>query len=587
MPVTLFQFIQIFLIIISFIIQYYWFYEHTSPYELMTTIMNAFNIKYDSRNINDNEKFDSRDNATNDDDNKSEIKTKYKSNIKNMLLSDLMVNDLEKTYQYFEYSQYKSKESVYLQFWMLFFESLSNNYYFQTKNPENKQLFMSKDEMIETDVFRNNVYQKECLFISTQNIFNKYKPNGIDSGTKYVNGLFNLGSIMNEIDKNSLYESPYINWINKKIKKLDNNKNKNNIMTQEYVLNRLNKETMVINNAGLMFKSIAFLERILMKTLYIPINTNVYVSGLRDNKIEFSSKIHSDRQDIFIIQTQGYKRWQIWEPIIKNPRFEQIRGKDEDIVYDSELVNSELLIDAVLYPGDILYIPRGYLHQVTMINDNTTELDTINAYSIHLSIGLELDTLGFNIESFMFCSMGIAYKDIFKTMEFQDDGEKFQTMTEQKQSLTYISIWLWKWTFMNTDSRDVFPFFSFSYIQNNMDQTRYNNTYKKQQFNQFYDKILNLILEFKNMYSATDDVEQSMKDIIPNVSIDHIKTAHTIFYDSMDKLMKLFMSKESFINADEYSDVVDRQEKYEEMMVEYIVNTYEKCGVPVDLKKET
>ena len=53
---------------------------------------------------------------------------------------------------------------------------------------------------------------------------------------------------------------------------------------------------------------------------FIPVNTNAYISGKRGpgSNEQYSSTVHNDRQDIFIIQTQGQKR-QVWEPSIKIP----------------------------------------------------------------------------------------------------------------------------------------------------------------------------------------------------------------------------------------------------------------------------
>ena len=99
-------------------------------------------------------------------------------------------------------------------------------------------------------------------------------------------------------------------------------KKQNKLLSPDYLSFKLSTDTLVINNAGLIFKNVALLESIIMNTMLIPVNTNAYISGKRGTNEQYSSTVHNDRQDIFIIQTQGKKRWQVWEPPIKNPRFE-------------------------------------------------------------------------------------------------------------------------------------------------------------------------------------------------------------------------------------------------------------------------
>ena len=80
---------------------------------------------------------------------------------------------------------------------------------------------------------------------------------------------------------------------------------------------------------------------------------------------------HSDFQCALMVQMEGRKRWRLWKlPDIWLPvRYRHIRGRDE-----GDLVNMEWLgepyMDVILYPGDVLYVPRGCIHLTSTVNEN-------------------------------------------------------------------------------------------------------------------------------------------------------------------------------------------------------------------------
>ena len=218
-----------------------------------------------------------------------------------------------------------------------------------------------------------------------------------------------------------------------------------------------------------------------------------------------------------------------------------------------------------------MYIPRGYLHKVTTVE---SLYDDENAYSVHLSIGLEVDTLGFTIESFMFCSMGIALED-------EDKMEKFQR-------LTWLSGYLWQWTFMKEETRRIFPFFESEYLlqriaENQDDETLIDELQKFQK--KLYEETSDLIEQFEIALNHTKGVktEELEQNAVPEVSISDIKTAHNIFHGGLERLRRLFMAKMSLLKDSEFEDVLDRNSKFDELMVEEITNVYKKCGVPFDI----
>jgi bifunctional lysine-specific demethylase and histidyl-hydroxylase NO66 len=82
---------------------------------------------------------------------------------------------------------------------------------------------------------------------------------------------------------------------------------------------------------------------------------------------------HHDTHDVFVLQVAGRKRWQVHTPVVTLPTSRQSRV-GADLVPDGQ----PALIDTELLPGDVLYLPRGYVHAA----------QTTDSASVHLTIGL-------------------------------------------------------------------------------------------------------------------------------------------------------------------------------------------------------
>jgi hypothetical protein len=85
---------------------------------------------------------------------------------------------------------------------------------------------------------------------------------------------------------------------------------------------------------------------------------------------------HYDVHDVFVLQVAGEKHWTIHEPVLRDPlRTQPWADRAADVAAAAE---SEPVIDAVLRPGDALYLPRGYLHSARALGE----------ISAHLTIGI-------------------------------------------------------------------------------------------------------------------------------------------------------------------------------------------------------
>lgn len=82
---------------------------------------------------------------------------------------------------------------------------------------------------------------------------------------------------------------------------------------------------------------------------------------------------HYDAVEIFVLQLHGSKRWRVYEPQIELPHVALLSPK----VRTQEL---NLLLDIEMQPGDMLYVPRGFIHDVC---------GSKNDIAMHMTISVE------------------------------------------------------------------------------------------------------------------------------------------------------------------------------------------------------
>ncbi|KAL3154061.1 hypothetical protein ABBQ32_013606 [Trebouxia sp. C0010 RCD-2024] len=81
---------------------------------------------------------------------------------------------------------------------------------------------------------------------------------------------------------------------------------------------------------------------------------------------------HWDDIDAFVLQVEGSKRWRLYAPQNKTDLLPLDSSRD---LRDEEL--GKLLLEVVLQPGDLLYMPRGCIHQAQALPQ---------AHSLHLTV---------------------------------------------------------------------------------------------------------------------------------------------------------------------------------------------------------
>jgi bifunctional lysine-specific demethylase and histidyl-hydroxylase NO66 len=107
-----------------------------------------------------------------------------------------------------------------------------------------------------------------------------------------------------------------------------------------------------------------------------PVQANAYVTPPQNQG--FSA--HYDVHDVFVLQVEGEKQWRIHRPVLDSPlRDQPWNDRKADV---ERMAQEPALMEAVLRPGDCLYLPRGYLHSAT----------ALDGVSIHLTLGVHVWT---------------------------------------------------------------------------------------------------------------------------------------------------------------------------------------------------
>jgi bifunctional lysine-specific demethylase and histidyl-hydroxylase NO66 len=107
-----------------------------------------------------------------------------------------------------------------------------------------------------------------------------------------------------------------------------------------------------------------------------PVQANAYVTPPQNQG--FSA--HYDVHDVFVLQIEGEKQWRIHGPVLDSPLRDQSWNDRKGDV--ERRAQEPALMEAVLRPGDCLYLPRGYLHSAM----------ALGGVSIHLTLGVHVWT---------------------------------------------------------------------------------------------------------------------------------------------------------------------------------------------------
>jgi len=130
--------------------------------------------------------------------------------------------------------------------------------------------------------------------------------------------------------------------------------------------------TIVLQGLHRLWPPIIDFVRSMVDDLGHPVQANAYVTPPQNRGFD----PHYDVHDVFVLQTAGTKHWTVHEPVHVDPLSSQPWTDHRDAI--TRRVQDEPVVDAVLNPGDALYLPRGWIHSARALGET----------SVHLTIGV-------------------------------------------------------------------------------------------------------------------------------------------------------------------------------------------------------
>jgi hypothetical protein len=125
--------------------------------------------------------------------------------------------------------------------------------------------------------------------------------------------------------------------------------------------------TIILNSFERSCAGVRRLRHVTERAFSANAHANVYVTPRGSQGF----KPHWDSHDVFVLQFEGTKAWTLYDsPVILPSKQRQFN--------DSEWTKVAPSLNVVLAPGDLLYIPRGFVHEAT----STTEV------SGHITLGI-------------------------------------------------------------------------------------------------------------------------------------------------------------------------------------------------------
>lgn len=150
--------------------------------------------------------------------------------------------------------------------------------------------------------------------------------------------------------------------------------------------------TIRVNGAFRYWQPLAALCREVEREFSFPVRANLYCTPAGAQ----GAALHYDTHDVFVMQIGGRKYWRVFEPLVRLPlqSFPALAfERAEDLKYRRGATRQprvgidhakcgEPLFEVTLEAGDLLYLPRGFVHEARAENES----------SIHVSLGIHVLT---------------------------------------------------------------------------------------------------------------------------------------------------------------------------------------------------
>jgi hypothetical protein len=183
--------------------------------------------------------------------------------------------------------------------------------------------------------------------------------------------------------------------------------------------------TLVLQGLHRIWPPLIDFARALGTELRQPLQINAYLTPAGNQGFA----THYDTHDVFVLQIDGTKRWRVHEPVLAQPLERQAWGGRADEV--GATAQGPAALDVVLAPGDVLYLPRGWLHSA----------EAQDGRSLHVTIGVRALTRYALVEELL--AMAVEDQRLRATLPFgMDVTDPEQIDPELTETVEALRDWL-------------------------------------------------------------------------------------------------------------------------------------------------
>jgi ribosomal protein L16 Arg81 hydroxylase len=120
--------------------------------------------------------------------------------------------------------------------------------------------------------------------------------------------------------------------------------------------------TLVLDSLDMAHAPVLDIKQSLQRWLGAYVSANLYASWGATHGFA----VHWDDHDVFVLQVAGRKRWRIYPPTRQWPLLDDVDNAPKP--------GGEPAADLMLNSGDVLYLPRGWWHDVTAVQEPSLHL---------------------------------------------------------------------------------------------------------------------------------------------------------------------------------------------------------------------
>lgn len=140
--------------------------------------------------------------------------------------------------------------------------------------------------------------------------------------------------------------------------------------------------SLVLNDIDALTPGLVSVAQVLEDTLDTKVQANLYCSW----KAHKAFLSHMDTHDVFAVHVEGRKQWLVYEGRAEHPiNHPMFKGVPQEVI---DKAKGKVLMDIVMEPGDLLYIPRGQYHDALAESGGTVHI----AFGATSVIGIDIVT---------------------------------------------------------------------------------------------------------------------------------------------------------------------------------------------------